>query len=169
LGGRIVVFSDAVKQALNRVMPYGNIVMEIREVWDECVGVVSARHSLPSRYTNRELVVLVDDSHWLSELKLYEKDIIHKLGRLLPHPIDRIVWRLVDRLPEDPATAEHQPQQALEASEELPEEIRQQIEASVKRLEDRELQEAMRRFFFKVFSLQHTRETDTEKNQDMWR
>ncbi|NPV37687.1 hypothetical protein BREVNS_1815 [Brevinematales bacterium NS] len=169
MGGRIASFGDVIKQALNRSLPYGNVVIEIREVWDECVGVVSAKHTLPVRYANEELTVLVDDSYWMSELKLYEQEIKERLGRIVPYPVQRIIWKLVKSLPSSPAIRDSIVSPAQNPSAEVPADIREKIEASVKRLEDRELQEAMKSFFLRLFSMQQMAEKEEEKENERWR
>ncbi|MFN3660168.1 MAG: DUF721 domain-containing protein, partial [Brevinematales bacterium] len=125
MGGRIVSFGEVIKQALNRSMPYGNLLIEIREVWEECVGVVSARHTLPMRYANQELIVLVDDSHWLSELNLYEQEIKERLNKVLSCSVRKIVWKLVKALPSSPAVKESELSPVEDPSCQVPEDIRE--------------------------------------------
>ncbi|MCX7883387.1 MAG: DUF721 domain-containing protein [Brevinematales bacterium] len=169
MGGRMVSFAEVIKYALNRSLPYGNVVIEIREVWDECVGVVGARHTLPVSYANDELTVLVDDSYWLSELKLYETEILVRLERLVSHPIRKIVWKLVKTLPREPHIQQSHGEAAETFSLEVSEEIRQEIEAMVTRLEDKELREAARNFLVRVFSCQKTLEKERNEEHNRWR
>ncbi|MFN4216823.1 MAG: DUF721 domain-containing protein [Brevinematales bacterium] len=169
MGGRIVSFGEVIKQALNRSIPYGNFLIEIREVWDECVGVVSARHTLPVRYAKGELSVLVDDSHWLSELKLYEQEIKERLNKVLSFSVQKIVWKLVKTLPSSPAVKEWELSPAEDPSYQVPEDIREKIEESVARLDDEGLKQAMRTFLLRLFSLQHSAENQQNKETERWR
>jgi len=52
----------------------------LAEEWQEMVGEAVARHTRPGRLENKDLVVFVDNSAWLSELSRYgRKEMLAKL------------------------------------------------------------------------------------------
>ncbi len=167
MGGKIVPFGEAIKQVVNRYTPAGNVILDIRAIWDECVGKTSAKHSLPVGYINEQLSVYVDDSHWLAELKLYEQEILDKLTRLIPHPIRGISWKLVPSLPKDPRIAQKRPAKQERLDKKLPQETLEMIEKNVAKLEDEDLRKAMRNFLIKIFAAQEA--TKNQDKNETWR
>ena len=65
---------------------------QIEDQWAEAVGPLLAKHTRPGRLTNGDLVVLVDNSAWLSEIRPYAgTDLLGKLqGRFGKDRIRRL-------------------------------------------------------------------------------
>ncbi|URA09445.1 DUF721 domain-containing protein [Thermospira aquatica] len=167
MGGKIVSFGEAIKQVISHYTPAGNIILEIRQVWQECVGKTSAKHSLPVGYMNEQLSVYVDDSHWLAELKLYEQEILEKLTSRIPHPVKSISWKLVVSLPKEPKTSQKKLEKQEFQDKKLSQETLAMIEESVGKLEDEDLRKAMRNFLIKIFFAQEA--TKNQGQKEKWR
>jgi predicted nucleic acid-binding Zn ribbon protein len=63
--------------------------------WDEVVGAVLAAHTKPERLRDGELVIIVDESSWATEVRFMTDTIIEKCnreaGRIM---VDRVIVRV---------------------------------------------------------------------------
>jgi hypothetical protein len=166
LGGRIHSFESLIKGVIKRYVPNGNVLLDVRSVWESCVGDVAARHTRPVGYTNDKLLVEVDDNHWKAELALYEQDILDRLASLVPHRIKAIHWKLVPSL--SPLVKQQSliPEEAL--SPPSPE-VREFIDRSVQKIEDEKLRKAMQVFLTKSIAVQQAIQNATLDQNKSWR
>lgn len=57
--------------------------LRILEVWEECVGSVIAKNSIPVELRKNKLMVSVENAVWRYELSAKREEIINKLNRIL--------------------------------------------------------------------------------------
>lgn len=65
------------------------------EEWANIVGLPVAEHATPLKWMQNVLLVGVDDSSWLTELRMMEGEILEKIRSRKPDlKIDGIRWTL---------------------------------------------------------------------------
>lgn len=57
--------------------------LRILEVWEECVGSVIAKNSVPVELRKNKLFVSVENAVWRYELNAKKEDILNKLNKIL--------------------------------------------------------------------------------------
>jgi predicted nucleic acid-binding Zn ribbon protein len=68
--------------------------VDISTVWVKAAGQKAARHSSPASLRNKTLLVSVDSSAWIYQLRLKEQELIKKMAKLLnKQEIEKIRFR----------------------------------------------------------------------------
>ena len=124
------------------------VLFLIRRYWKSAIGEQLAAHAWPAKLGQREFLVYVDDSFWLSQYHLYKDDIREKLQAKLQqreklrYKIPKFRFMLRDSIPhfEDDIPSH-------EVVLKLSEETRKKIDKKVAGINDKDLKQALRQYF----------------------
>lgn len=61
----------------------GKTGQDIVAVWSKAAGEAASAHSQPTALQNKTLVINVDSSAWIYQLRLKERDLLKKINTLL--------------------------------------------------------------------------------------
>lgn len=87
------VFADLTQTRIS-----GNSKEEILSAWHKAAGLRASRHSSPAHIKNGALLVDVDSTAWMYQLRLKEAGIINKINKLLEsQKIKKIKFRAGDQ------------------------------------------------------------------------
>ena len=116
----------------------------LRKSWHIIVGEAMAAHSSPSGVYNRVLNVYVDDPSWIQEFTLYKDEIRDKVksyfsDKELSRAFDSIRFQNGE-VPKGPGPVKPRDKGRIDP------ETLAQIEASVSKIDDKELKDALRHY-----------------------
>lgn len=126
-------------------------------VWDQIVGEQIARRARPLRFREGVLEVRVDNPVWMQQLQMLKPKILQKLNDRLPNAhIEDIYLRRGKHAPR-PMAESSTPAPAAWRQQELSSHDREEIETSLRALNDPELKEELRRLFSLQKQLENAR------------
>jgi len=133
----------------------------IRRYWKSALGEQLAAHAWPAKLGQREFLVYVDDSSWLSQYHLYKDDIREKIQKTLErreklyYKIPKFRFMLRDSIPHfEDVVPPH------EIILKLSEETRKIIDQKLAGVKDPELKQALRRYFITSSLVEEKRVTE---------
>ncbi len=127
-------------------------------IWDQTVGPQIAARARPLRLRDGVLEVRVEQAVWMQQLQLMKPKILERLNQRLEGAELKDIYLRRGRI--DRSTAlENRPAPALPwRKQQLTQDEQEQIEETVKGLEDPELKQALRQIFIRQQKVEKARE-----------
>ena len=89
--------SEAIKEAFKNIDKTGTPGItrdDISSAWQKAAGAKAVKHSNPARLKEKTLIVNVDSTAWIYQLRLKEQGLLKKINRLLKKTqVERIRFR----------------------------------------------------------------------------